>query len=307
MKLSLLLAISLLPLTGKQMLALARQDPTAREIRKMFPNHWYPSRVERMQRSLSHADTSNFTTTTNKAGNTKSVVFLGMKEYPPLLAEEENPPFRLFYRGRLPHQDEKLLSICGTRKADLRGESASYELALEALSNQVAIVTSHSQGIDRAALYAASDGHFPAFVTCDCGLDSPRIVQNRLLGGMNLLSAFEPDDDALRFRCLSRNVLTAALSPLLVVVQAPLPSGALHCASLALDMGRTVVVHHSGLRDYPWCRGTRQLAQDGCPVVEGYPEIACFLGYQKTRRAIPPTGNGPLYRYGNSCYSLTDE
>ncbi len=244
---------------------------------------------------------------TNDTNYNNGVVFLGMEGYPPLLAEEENPPFRLFYRGRLPAKDEQLLSICGTRKADLAGESASYALALEAGSNNVSVVTSHSQGIDRAALYGASDGGFPAFVMCDCGLDTPRIRQNRLLKGLNLLSAFEPDDSAQRFRCLSRNVLTAALSPLLVVVEAPLPSGSLHCAGLALDMGRHVVVHHSGLRKYPWCAGTRQLAQDGCPVVGGYSEIASFLGYQQKRNVIPPKNYGPLYRYGNSCYSLTDE
>ncbi len=357
MKLSLLLAISLLPLTGNQMLALARQNPTSLEIRTRFPNHWYPQRVERMQRFLSNTNTYRSTaeipytrnTHTNFTGNTTNahiacanaeapphinkgytnpssnsttihdtcsetangVIFLGMEGYPSLLAKEENPPFRLFYRGRLPQKGEQLLSICGTRKADLAGESASYALALEAGANNVSIVTTHSQGIDRAALYAASDGCAPAFVTCDCGLDTPRIVNNHLLQGMNLISPFEPDDVALRFRCLSRNVLTSALSPLLVVVQAPVRSGSLHCASLALDMGREVVVHHSGLRNLPWCGGTRQLAEEGCPVVGGYAEIASFLDYRRTRGALVVTatagGNGKLYRYGNSCYSLTDE
>jgi len=298
MKLSLLLAISVLPLTGPQMLDLARQNPNAQDLQDRFPNHWFPSRVARMQAFLSNRSNAN---------TDNHVVFLGTEEYPSLLSEEENPPFRLFYRGRLPKRHEQMLSVCGTRKADLAAESASYALALEAGANRVSVVTSHSQGIDRAALYAASDGGFPAYVPCDCGLDTPRVFQNRLLGGLNLLSAFEPDDKALRFRCLSRNVLTAALSPLLVVVEAPVRSGALHCAGLALDMGREVVVHHSGLRELPWCGGTRQLAQEGCPVVEGYSEIASFLGYRKDRSVIPPKKYGPLYRYGNSCYSLTNE
>ncbi len=243
-----------------------------------------------------------FLSTTYTSGN--HVIFLGMDGYPSLLAGEENPPFRLFYRGRLPAEGEQLFSLCGTRRADLTAESSSYALALEAGSNKVSVVTSHSQGIDRSALYAASDGGFPAYVTCDCGLDSPRILQNRLLEGMNLLSANEPDDRALRHRCLSRNVLTAALSPLLVVVQAPLRSGSLHCACLALDMGREVVVHQSGLRNHPWCEGTRQLAEDGCPTVTGYADIATFLGYPQKRKVSKGTSNGPLYRYGNSCYSL---
>lgn len=298
MKLSLLLAISLLPLTGTEMLALARQNPTSLEVRKRFPQHWHPSRVARMQGFLSK---KNSTLSNDK----NHVVFLGMQDYPPLLAAEENPPFRLLYRGRLPKKGERLISICGTRKADLAGEQASYALALEAGANRVSVVTSHSQGIDRAALYAISDGRFPGFVTCDCGLDTPRILNNRVLDGMNLISAFEPDDAPLRFRCLSRNVLTAALSPLLVVVQAPLRSGALHCASLGLDMGREVVVHQGGVRHYPWCAGTRLLAEEGAPVVNGYSEIATFLGYPQERRAIVPNHEGPLYRYGNSCYSLS--
>lgn len=292
MRLSLLLAISLLPLSGGEMLALARQNPTSEEIRRRFPQHWKPSRVDRMKAFLSDA-------------NNNHVVFLGMEGYPSLLAEEDNPPFRLFYRGRLPKDNEPMLSICGTRKADLRGESSSYALSLEAGSNGVSVVCSHSQGIDRAALYATLDGKFTAFVPCDCGLDTPRILGNRNLKAMNLISAFEPDDAPLRYRCLSRNVLTAALSPLLVVVEAPLCSGALHCAGLALDMGRAVVVHHSGLRELPWCGGTRLLAEDGCPVVSSYSEIASFLGYAQTRKVIPAANDRVLYRYGNSCYSLS--
>lgn len=292
MRLSLLLAISLLPLSGPEKLSFARTDPSSEEVRRRFPQHWHPTRVARMQAFLGEREDTH-------------VVFLGMEGYPALLAGEENPPFRLFYRGRLPKQGEQLLSICGTRKADLAGESSSYALALEAGANGVSVVTSHSQGIDRSALYAVSDGGFTAYVPCDCGLDTPRIANNRLLSGMNLISAFEPDDAPLRFRCLSRNVLTAALSPLLVVVEAPLPSGALHCASLGLDMGRDVVVHQSGVRQLPWCEGTRLLAGEGAPVVGGYPEIAAFLGYPQKCRATQGGGNGPLYRYGNSCYSLS--
>ncbi len=294
MKLSLLLAISLLPLTGPEKLAFARGNPGSREIQQRFPQHWHPERVARMQ---------DFLSPRNKGHN--HVVFLGMEEYPPLLAEEENPPFRLLYRGRLPHKGEPMISLVGTRKADLGGESASYTLALEAGANGVSVVTSHSHGIDRAALYALSDGSFTGFVPCDCGLATPRIMNNPLLGKMNLISAFEPDDAPLRYRCLSRNVLTTALSPLLVVVQAPLPSGALHCASLALDMGREVVVHQKGVGAHPWCAGTRLLAEEGAPVVDSYAEIAQALEYPQGWRAVAPTFDGPLYRYGSSCYSLS--
>ncbi|MDT4762925.1 DNA-processing protein DprA [Sphaerochaeta sp. PS] len=292
MKLSLLLAISLLPLRGRQMLSLARENPSPREIQRRFPQYWQPSRVERMLSFLHQ-------------GKENHIVFLGMEEYPSLLAQEENPPFRLLYRGRLPGKEERLLSLCGTRSSSLGAEQAAYHLALEAGANQVALVTSHSPGIDRSALYAIRDGHGCGFVPCDCGLDTPRIRENRLLEGMNLISSYEPDDRAHRFRCLSRNVLTAALSPLLVVVQAPLKSGALHCASMALDMGREVVVHSCGTNDLPWSAGSRQLAEDGAPVVSGYAEIASALHYPHSRVVSLAGGVGAVYRYGNSCYSIS--
>ncbi|MDD4574524.1 MAG: hypothetical protein PHR69_09955, partial [Sphaerochaeta sp.] len=56
MRVSLLLAISLLPLTGNQMLSLARQNPSTDEIRRRLPRHWSPARVARMQKFLSHKD-----------------------------------------------------------------------------------------------------------------------------------------------------------------------------------------------------------------------------------------------------------
>lgn len=294
MKMSLLLAISLLPLSGPEKLAYARTNPTPHKVQTQFPLHWYPSRVARMLKFLAKREVNH-------------VVFLGMPEYPLLLAQEDNPPFRLFYRGRLPRQDEQLFSLCGTRRGDLGAESCSYELALEAAANRVGIITSHSQGMDRAALYAVHDSHSEAFVTCDCGLDTPRIMNNHLLDTMNLISAFEPDDPPLRYRCLSRNVLTAALSPLLVVMQAPQTSGCLHCARLALDMGRDVVVHHCGLKVVHWCSGSRMLHEEGSAVITGYAEIATLLGTSHRRKVRRSDSVGQLYRYGNTCYSLEDE
>ncbi|AEV28436.1 putative Rossmann fold nucleotide-binding protein involved in DNA uptake [Sphaerochaeta pleomorpha str. Grapes] len=293
MKLSVLLALSMLPLQSREMLALAYQGPDFNDLQSKYPNLNLRSRVDRFRLFLAHSDTK--------------VVFLGMDGYPSLPGGEDNPPFRLCYQGFLPNEGENLVSVCGTRYPDTLGTEASYAFSLEAGLNMTHVVTSHSRGIDKAALYGARESGLPAYVCCDCGLSTRRITENRLLAGCNLISPFEPDDTASRWRCLSRNYLTCAFSPALVVFQAPAKSGALACSSLALDIGREVFVHETGLRKVEVNEGTLRLANEGCPPIGGYPDVAKEMGFGQDRSLVPCKESNALYRYGNTCYSLKHE
>jgi DNA processing protein len=293
MKLSELLALSMLPLRSRDLLALAIQHPSVEDLQVRYPFLSLKARVDSFRLFLAKSDAK--------------VCFLGMEEYPFLLAGEDNPPFRLCYRGTLPKEGEPLVSLCGTRYPDTLGSEASYAFSLEACLNKVSIVTSHSRGIDRSALYGALSAGSPAYVCCDCGLATKRITENDQLSGMNLISPFEPYAPASRYRCLSRNYLTTALSPSLVVLQAPKKSGALACASVALDLGREVFVHETGLRNLEVNEGTLSLAFDGCTSLEGYREFARGMGYPCSTNLVECKEKGALYRYGNSCYSLRYE
>jgi DNA processing protein len=57
-----------------------------------------------------------------------------------------------------------------------------------------------------------------------------------------------------------------------MVVQAPRKSGALITADFALDQGRDVVVHRSGL-ERERGEGTRELARQGAPVIGRLAEL----------------------------------
>lgn len=293
MKLSILLAISMLPLHSREMLALAHQGPDLDSLQSNYPALNLRKRVDRFRLFLDHADAD--------------VIFLGMEGYPSLLGKEDNPPFRLCYQGMLPGERESLVSVCGTRYPDTLGTEASYAFSLEAGLNGTHLVTSHSRGIDKAALYGAREAGLPAYVCCDCGLSTRRITENRLLAGCNLISPFEPDDTASRWRCLSRNYLTCAFSPALVVFQAPKKSGALACSSVALDIGREVFVHQTGLRKLEVNEGTIRLSGEGCPSIAGYRDFATEMGLARDRFIVPCEERNALYRYGNTCYSLNHE
>ena len=49
-------------------------------------------------------------------------------EYPHLLKEIDNPPSVLYYVGRLPDPDEKLMAIVGTRRMTAYGQNVASEL-----------------------------------------------------------------------------------------------------------------------------------------------------------------------------------
>jgi DNA processing protein len=260
---SILLAISCLPISTTEKYVLAKENPSLQRIGKM--RGYSRNRVMRMLSFLAHSNTK--------------VCFYGMREYPKAFFELENPPFRLMYNKSLPKEGQRLLTLSGTRHPCYQSSSAAYAFSLDALANDVALVCSNSQGIDRCILTACHDSNAQAFVLCDCGLACSRIQKNALVCSMNMISAFEPDDEALPINCLSRNVLSASLSEAALIMQAPRHSGALHVASMALDQGKDVFVHESATRNTAWCEGSRSLVDMGAPVVDDFADLACLMDW----------------------------
>lgn len=283
MKLSTLLSISQLSLGFEEKLSLASNNPSHSDLLHLGAN---TKRTERMLAFLAQGGAR--------------VVFYGMDCYPEQFYHLENPPFRLMYTNDLPDQAQRMLMVCGTRYPDALASQCSYEFALEAGANGVTLVTSNSRGIDRNCLYALKDSNRTAVVLCDCGLAVKRITDNALLRSFCIISAYEPDEQAFAFRCLSRNVLSASLAEACVVMQAPLKSGALHCATCALDLGKDVYVHSAGTRSGEVNAGSRSLADMGAETIDGYADAAIRLNLPGEVRILA----GSLYRFGPSCYSL---
>ncbi len=289
MKLSILLALSLLPLCCEEKHSLAVSGITLDELsRKGVP----VSRVKRMLQFLQEEKLVH-------------VTFWGMKNYPAILYQMEKPPYRLFYTGTLPAGHNRLLTLCGTRYPNGNGAQRAYRFALETCANQTSIVTSNSRGIDRSALYASRDMGTCAYVICDCGLAMSRIKAYRSMQSISLISPYEPDDAAFPSRCLSRNMLSTALGSATMVIQAPLKSGSLHCAGSALDQGREVFVHREGIKGGQVDEGTHLLYSSGAQDVASYGELAAIMHWEHRMHVQERQGGGSsLYRFGPAWYSL---
>ena len=93
-----------------------------------------------------------------------------------------------------------------------------------------------------------------------------------LENGGALVSEYPPGTEVRRYRFPERNRLISGLSRAVVVAQAPEKSGALITADYALEQGRDLMVHRSGLQGAAGAGG-RRLAVDGAKTVEGVSDI----------------------------------
>jgi len=166
--------------------------------------------------------------------------------YPERLRILPDPPGVLYIKGHLPAVDaEPVIGVVGTRQSTPYGDKMARTISYEIASRGGIVCTGLAGGIDsRAAEGALLAGGkvigvlgvpinevYPGYNT--------RLYQDVQASGA-LVSEYPPDAGGSRKWFPQRNRIIAGLSLGVVVVEAPLRSGALITASRALDYGRDV-------------------------------------------------------------------
>lgn len=165
--------------------------------------------------------------------------------WPASLDELRDPPSRLRVAGHLPFLD-CAVAIVGTRRASADGLAIAHRIARELAAAGLVVISGGAEGIDAAAHRGALEGGGLGIAVLAGGLDRPfprahiplfaRIAQNGAV-------ISEAADDAPPYAAtfLARNRLIAALARVVLVVQAPVRSGALSTAAEARALGRPVL------------------------------------------------------------------
>ncbi len=223
------------------------------------------------------------------------------EDFPPLLREIFDPPYMIFYRGNLNALQKKCISIVGTRKVCEEAAKSTLDFAKEAALDNRLIISGLANGIDsfahRGALSSCVGASTAAVLPC--GIDTIVPTANKKLADHILrdngcfLSEYIPGTPAEKWRFVQRNRLIAALSPAVLVCQAPAGSGALITADFALEYNRDVFFHKacfcseackyemvarekllsmgaSGKKKLD--RSPENWVKDGAPVIENYKE-----------------------------------
>jgi DNA processing protein len=167
-------------------------------------------------------------------------------DFPKSLLELEQPPSQLFCSGELPDFSQAV-AIVGTRRADRFALAFARSLARELAEAGCALISGGALGIDSAAHRGALDAGGATVAVLPTGLSQPYPAANHALfreisESGALLSEFEAEVPGFKSTFLDRNRLVAALAKVVIVVQAPLPSGALSTAAHAKRLGRPLLV-----------------------------------------------------------------
>ncbi len=210
-------------------------------------------------------------------------------EYPPQLREIYDPPYLLFYRGRVPDYFLKFVTIVGTRHASAAARRAARRVSSALGEAGVVVVSGLARGIDAEAHIGCVSSGGCSISVIGNGIDSVYPVSNRwiareiLKSGGTVFSEYPPGDPPLKHHFPERNRILSGLSSVILVVEAPARSGALITANYAIEQGRDVLVHSAGLKGKSG-EGTRALKENGAGVIDSSRDIFGLMGIEYGRK-----------------------
>lgn len=215
--------------------------------------------------------------------------------YPRLLKEIHEYPPVLFVRGEILPEDERSVTIVGTRKTTAYGREAAHQLAGDLALNGVTIVSGLARGIDSIAHRAALEVGGRTLAVLACGLDITyppehlSLAQEVARNGA-VISEHPPGTRPEAKNFPRRNRILSGLTPGTVVVEAGEGSGTLWTVGHAVDQGREVLAIPGSIFS-PTSREPNRLIQDGAKMVLSYTDVLEELNFTamgQQMEMVPP-------------------
>ena len=203
------------------------------------------------------------------------VVTLNDNNYPKLLKQISNPPFLLYYKGKLNDpRDVNSVAVVGTRKISEYGKRVTQNIVTELVKYNLSIVSGLASGIDAVAHQTCLDNNGRTIAVLGFGLNSNvfypkeniQLAQDILNNNGLILSEYPPHTRPERYFFPQRNRIVAGLSLGTLVTEAPKRSGALLTAKLALDYNREVFTIPGDINSVN-SQGPHDLIQTGAKLV----------------------------------------
>lgn len=208
-------------------------------------------------------------------------------QYPKALLGTRAPPV-LFYKGNLDILNKHIVAVVGTRKCSAMGIEFTKTLSRFLCTNDTISISGLAYGIDEI-VHQEALSHTIGVMPCGFGASLPsrtqdlcdKIIQE---GGL-LISEFPPHSPPRKWRFIQRNRLIAWLAEALILVEAPVQSGALHTVDFAQQRNKKIwIVPSSPLTHSN--QGGLQLIAAGFDVLCHLQQLGHYLGY-KTSTTTP--------------------
>jgi DNA processing protein len=192
------------------------------------------------------------------------------------------PDAKLRSRGHWPPPDGPRVAIVGSRRPSPYGEAVAEQLATELARAGVVVVSGLAIGIDSAAHRGSINGGGITVAVMGTGVDivypavNLKLAEDIIASGGALVSQFPDGTLPRRHNFPARNYTIAALSDVVIVVEAAEASGALITAEAALDLHKEVMAVPGSIFS-PLSVGAHGLIRDGAGLVQNARDVLSVL------------------------------
>lgn len=232
------------------------------------------------------------------------LVFSWEEGFPSKLLTIPDPPYGIFYKGRLPEDTIPSVAIIGARECSEYGRYVAEELGRYLGTHRIQVISGMARGIDGISQQAALSAGGTSYGVLGCGVDICYPSQNRrlyeeLIGEGGLLSTYAPGIHAMPAYFPPRNRIVSGLSDALIVIEARQKSGTLITVDMALEQGRDVYVVPGRITDR-LSDGCNRLLNQGAGVVLS-PEqfLEEFLQSWEEKQELPVENS--IYKKKRKC------
>lgn len=200
-------------------------------------------------------------------------------DYPDTLKNIHNPPQELYIKGKIINQDKLAIGVVGTRKCSQYGKQVTLDIAGQLAKSGIAIVSGLAKGIDTYAHQAALENNGRTIAVLGNGIDrksfypssnyklSEKIAQNGAV-----ITEYSEGTRGTQFTFPERNRIISGLSLGVLVIEAPLKSGALITANWALEQNKEVFAIPGSIYKEN-SQGTNRLIKMGAKLVTNIEDI----------------------------------
>lgn len=204
--------------------------------------------------------------------------------FPEALRIIQNPPKKLYCIGNINLLKNKKISVVGSRKCTAYGKSIAERLSTKLSNSGVSVVSGLARGIDSCAHNGALKEVGSTIAVLATGIDrcypaSNQGIYNEISKKGLIISENPPGYICHRYDFPRRNRIISGLSDAVVVVEAPLRSGALITAEYAMEQGKDLYAIPGNITSF-FSIGCNQLIREGAKPVAVLDDVLTDLNIE---------------------------
>lgn len=198
-------------------------------------------------------------------------------DFPKRLKDISDPPYVLYYVGRMPSINQKAVAVIGARDCTEYGRYMAGQFGTGLAQAGVQVISGMARGIDGIGQQAALRAGGYSLGVLGCGVDICYPRENRelyeaLIQQGGICSEYPPGIGPRAILFPPRNRIISGMADAVLVIEAKEKSGTLITVDMALEQGREVYALPGRGTD-PLSRGCNRLIRQGAGLVSTPDEL----------------------------------